>query len=98
MEAFDFVCYAIAIVGVLWLRGSDSRPSDIPDIDLPSLPELLAEAAEATAKPVALTEGVPATPARTQRATTSSRQSRRAIGGSGKSRSATAKVKEGQRS
>lgn len=53
---FEFFCYAVAIVAVLAFVGGD-RPASVAEVapvedDLPSLAELLADAAEMTAKPV----------------------------------------------
>jgi hypothetical protein len=56
MQAFDLFLYALAIITVLLLRAEPTpapvatEPADI-DVDLPTLSELLTEAAEMTAKP-----------------------------------------------
>lgn len=57
MTAFEFVCYAAAILTVLWLRAEPQAHTPIavapvPVDDLPTLPELLAEAEVLTARPV----------------------------------------------
>lgn len=56
MQAFDLFLYALAIITVLLLRAEPTpapvaiAPADI-DVDLPTLGELLTEAAAMTAKP-----------------------------------------------
>lgn len=53
---FEIFCYVAAIVAVLWFVGepieATPAPGPVPDVDLPSLPELLAEAEALTARPV----------------------------------------------
>ncbi|PSN13960.1 hypothetical protein C7293_13790 [filamentous cyanobacterium CCT1] len=52
---FDLFCYAVAILAVLLFVGEapEPTPDPVPPVDdLPSLPELLAEAEALTARPV----------------------------------------------
>jgi hypothetical protein len=58
MTAFEIFCYALAILTVLWLRAEPQVSTPIagppvqPVDDLPTLPELLAEAEALAARPV----------------------------------------------
>ena len=51
MTAFEIFLYAAAILTVLWMR-AEPTPSPQPVDDLPTMPELLAEAEALTARPV----------------------------------------------
>jgi hypothetical protein len=68
MQAFDLFLYALAILTVLLLRAEPTpapvatEPADI-DVDLPTLSELLTEAAEMTAKPAPTVAAAITTPA-----------------------------------
>jgi hypothetical protein len=68
MTAFEFVCYAAAVLIVLWLRAEHQAATPIavaPVLlvdDLPTLPELLAEAEVLTARPVTTVAAAVAAP------------------------------------